>query len=173
MSVCMLQEPLLPTPTNINSIHLPADEILNFIRVQQWLQEQLNIQHPLLAGIFVLVPGAALQQQLLPEFQQQLQATCSSSSNDLIAAVAPAIPWRLCQVSGVEVPSGVDPADATVLLVGGDRVAARDVKQGGLVEVQDYQVGAAWSALPSSAVRMLSCYANGHAVRFGIRQLAW
>jgi hypothetical protein len=43
-------------------------------------------------------------------------------------------------VSAVEVAPGVDPADATVVLVGGDRVLAGSVREGLLAEIQDNQV---------------------------------
>jgi hypothetical protein len=129
-----LQEPLLPTPTNINPIHLSADDLVHFITVQQWLAATLDAVPPLLQGMFVLV--AAQQQQQQPESQ-----ACNNSSDDVLAAVAAAIPWRLRQVSRVEVCPGVDPADATVVLVGGERVRAGAVKQGQLAEAQDHQVG--------------------------------
>jgi hypothetical protein len=89
----------------------------------------LNIKLPFLKGMFVMVPSDNLQQQ-----QQQ---QCGDVNSSTLAA---AIPWQLRQVSAVEVAPSGDPADATVLLVGGDRVRAGAVYQGLLQDVQDYQV---------------------------------
>jgi hypothetical protein len=147
-----LQELLLPTPTNLNPIHVPRSDLLQFLRVQQWVEANIrvklplpkngafelvyagNLQQqqcsdsipmklPLLNGMFVLVPAANLRQQ-----------QCSDS-----------IPWRLRQIASVEVVPNGDPADATVVLVGPgldkDRVRAGAVREGLLSEVQDYQVG--------------------------------
>jgi hypothetical protein len=140
-----LQEPLLPTPTNINPIHLSADDLLVFVKVQQWLAAKLQYVQPLLQGLFVLAPAADLQQQLLPGSEAECGAAaataCSDSSGAVHVAAAAAVPWRLRQVSCVEVCPGDDPADATVVLVGGERVRAGAVKQGQLAEAQDYQVG--------------------------------
>jgi hypothetical protein len=116
--------------------------------VQQWAGKQLKVQLPLLLkGVFLLVGSLDLQQFIeapTPAQQQQQQQQrsllgSSTSSN----AVAAAAPWRLRQVSRVEVCPGVDPADTTVVLVGGERVRAGAVKQGQLAEAQDYQVGMA------------------------------
>jgi hypothetical protein len=107
---------------------------MHFITVQQWLAATLDVAQPLLQGMFVLVPADQLQQQLPRELQ-----SCNNS-DDVLAAVAASIPWRLRQMSCVEVCPGVDPADATVVLVGGERVRAGAVKQGQLAEAQDYQV---------------------------------
>ncbi len=127
-NVCLLQELLLPTPTNLNPIHVPGSDLLQFLRVQQWIQQHLGTNLPLLNGMFVLVPTAHLQQQ------QEEQGSIGS-------ALAASIPWRLRQMVGVQVAPGDDPADATVVLVGGDRVRAGAVHQGILVDVQEYQVG--------------------------------
>jgi hypothetical protein len=127
-----LQEPLLPTPTNITPIHIPGCDLLQYVQLQQSVAALLNIKLPFLKGMFVLVPSDNLQQQ-----QRQQQQYCGDVSSSGVAA---AIPWRLRQVSSVEVAPGVDPADATVVLVGGDRVGAGAVYQGLLQNVQDYQV---------------------------------
>jgi butyrate kinase len=128
-----MQELLLPTPTNLSTIQLPLSDLLHFIRVQQWVHKTLHTQLPLLHGLFVLVGSMDLQ-----ETTGSAQQAYSSVH---AAAIAAAIPWRLRQISAVEVAPGVDPADATVVLVGGDRVRAGAVKQGLLAEVQDHEVG--------------------------------
>ena len=121
-----MQEPLLPTPTNINPLHLPRDDLLAFVRVQQWVADNLAITLPLLSGMFVLVPSAALL----------------SSPDSAVAA--PIIPWRLRQVLCVEVSAGAaDPADATLVLVGGDRLAAGAVRPGTLADAEDHDVSCA------------------------------
>lgn len=99
---------MLPTPTNINTIHVPGDELLNFIAVQQWVQDKFGSPLPLLNGGFVLVPS-----RNIPELcSREVMAACgygggggrgSSSSSSFAAAVAEVIPWRLRQVEGVEV----------------------------------------------------------------------
>jgi hypothetical protein len=151
-----LQEPLLPTPTNINPIHLSSNELLAFISVQQWLAATLDVEQSLLQGMFVLVP--AQQQQ-----QQEVLAACNSSSDDGVhgAAVAAAVPWRLRQVSRVELCPGVDPAHATVTLVGGERVRAGAVKQGQLAEAQDHQVGLLYHTLQWLQFRCMQFQQHG------------
>jgi hypothetical protein len=114
-----LQEPLLPTPTNINPVHIPKEDLLSFIAVQQWVQASLGIQVPLLNSVFVLVPSTQL-----PACAEQ----------------AAAVPWRLRQVLAVEAAPGVDPADATVVLVGKQRLRAGAVKEGQLFEAQGHEV---------------------------------
>jgi len=158
--VSCVQELLLPTPTNINPIHLPGDDLLNFVGVQQWVRDTLHISLPLLDGMYVLVPSSSLQQPL-PSTQHAACGLCSTGgthSNSLAAdpvarpaapaAVCPAIPWRLRQVLRVELAptdssssSSSDPADATVVLVGGGRVRAGDVSPALLADTADYQVG--------------------------------
>jgi len=156
--VCVvLQELLLPTPTNINPIHLPGDDLLNFVGVQQWVRDTLHISLPLLDGMYVLVPSNSLQQPL-PCTQNTACGLCrtggthsSSPAADPVgrpaapAAVCPAIPWRLRQVLRVELApadssSSSDPADAIVVLVGGGRVRAGDVSPALLADTADYQV---------------------------------
>jgi hypothetical protein len=132
---------------------LSSNELLAFISVQQWLAATLDVEQPLLQGMFVLVPAQQQQQQ------QEVLAACNSSSDDGVhgAAVAEAVPWRLRQVSCVEVCPGVDPVDATVVLVGGERVRAGAVKQGQLAEAQDYQVGLLYHTLQWLQVRCMQC----------------
>jgi hypothetical protein len=202
---------LLPTPTNISSIYLPKDHLLQLITVQQWVQTEEAIALPLLYGTFVLVPPSAsssavtsAQRQrakLCPESSfrplttaiasAQAQANCNASGNKVkpcstatpvtsaqlqaahstsssklapaaaskqvvhghngcssnsapspsAAAMAAAVSWRLRQVSCVEVCPGVDPADATVVLVGGERVRAGAVCAWELADVPDQEVG--------------------------------
>lgn len=103
-------------------MHVPGEDLLFLIAVQQWVQSSMSIKLPLLDGVFVLVPSAQLQQP----------AGCG--------APPAAAPWRLRQVLAVEAAPGVDPADATLVLVGGQRVRAGAVKQGQLAETPDYQV---------------------------------
>jgi len=135
-----MQELLPPSPININTIHIPGDDLLHFIRVQQWVQAQLRFNLPLLKGVVVAAPAADLQQ--LPP--QELLAAHGDNSGSTDAAVAAAvsamIPWRLRQVSAVDVAPHVDPADAVLVLVGGSRVRAGAVMRGRLWELQDYQV---------------------------------
>lgn len=90
-----------------------------------------------------MVPTSALQQPT----SGQLQDACSGgsaaygqTSAAATADVTTVIPWRLRQVSAVEVSAGVDPEDATVLLVGGERLRAGAVLTSLLTDVQDYQV---------------------------------
>jgi hypothetical protein len=146
-----LQEPLLPTPTNINPIHLPAEDLLGFIAVQQWVQDTCSVQLPLLNGVMVLVQSCDLQKSAMPAHcltscSKPAISSDSRNSGAPAAAVAAAIPWRLRQVSCVEVCPGIDPADATVVLVGGERVRAGAVGAALLPEVKDYQVGMARSS---------------------------
>jgi hypothetical protein len=139
-----LQEPLLPTPNNINPVHLKGSDLLAFIHVQQWVGDKMRVRLPLLHGMFVLVPSAALQQQ-----QQQPQPESSGrnggssdggSSNP--PAPAAAFPWQLRQIAAVEAGPGTQPRDATVVLVGGERVAAAAVPEGlTLAGAAGYQVG--------------------------------
>jgi hypothetical protein len=146
MSRCLsaVQEPLLPTPTNINPVHLPRSDLLHFVALQSWVSTNLNMQLPLLNGMFVLVPSSTQQ-----SMSKVLQAACGYSpteSSAFVATVCATIPWRLRQVSSVEVAPNGDPADATVVLVGGDRVRAGAVKEGLLAEAQEYQVSLAAQA---------------------------
>jgi hypothetical protein len=118
----MAATPLLLTAANVSPLHVPADDLLHFVAVQQWVQDTLNVQLPLLNGAFVLVPSPALKQPAQ-------------------SAAADIIPWRLRQVAGVKLgPVGSDSAAATVVLVGGDSLAAGDVCSSALEEVQDFQV---------------------------------
>ena len=133
-----MQEPLLPTPTNINPVHLPRSNLLHFVALQCWVGSNLGMQLPLLNGMFVLVPSNTQQ-----PVSKILQAACNYSpteSSAIDTAACAAIPWRLRQVSAVEVAPGVDPADATVVLVGGDRVRAGAVREGLLAEMPDHEV---------------------------------
>jgi hypothetical protein len=125
----------------MNPIHISRADVLHFVKLQQRVAEYLKIKLPLLNGMYMLVPSSHLQQQ----------QGCSGSDS---SAEAAAIPWRLRQVSAVEVVPGGDPADATVVLVGGDRVRAGAVREGLLDEVQDYQV----SSFLSPVVRNTQAY---------------
>jgi len=145
----------LPTPTNINTIHVAREDLLAFIAVQQWLNQHLGLELPLLEGCWVLVRSADLQHCSAAAAaepsgskadQQHMQAALKSGfdrstmDGSTAAAVSAVVPWRVRQVQAVEVAPGVDPADATLLLVGGERVAARDLGPQELHEIQDYQV---------------------------------
>jgi hypothetical protein len=121
----------LPTPANLNAIHVPGSDLLQFLRLQQWVATNLRMKLPLLNGMFVLVPSCALHKQ---------QCGFISSGADS-SKVAAAIPWCLRQVSGVELAPSGDPADATVVLVGGGRVHAGAVREGLLTDIEDHQVG--------------------------------
>jgi hypothetical protein len=143
-----LQEPLLPTPTNVNPVHVSREDLVPLVRVQQWVQQHLNIKLPLLNGTFVLAPAQhSCSTRQLPQVTQQAagiyddtSSITAATAQAAAAAAALAVPWRLRQVSRVEVCPGDDPADATVVLVGGERVRAGAVKQGQLAEAQDHQV---------------------------------
>ena len=149
--VCVSVQALLqPTATNLNPIHVSGEDLLPFIQTQSWVQQHLGLKLPLLNGAFVLVSSSDLQQQQQQGpagLTQQVAGNGSASSSSAecrhtAAALAAAIPWRLRQVSRVEVVPNGDPADATVVLVGGDRVRAGAVREGLLAEVQDHEVRA-------------------------------
>lgn len=89
------------------------------VAVQHWVQDRLSLKLPLLDGAFLLAPSTALT----------------------APAAAAAIPWRLRQIAAVEAGSkGSYPESATVVLVGGDRLAAGDVGCGSLQEVDNCEV---------------------------------
>lgn len=89
------------------------------VAVQQWVQDRLSLKLPLLDGAFLLALSTALT----------------------APATSAAIPWRLRQIAAVEAgPQGSYPESATVVLVGGDRVAAGDVGRGPLEDVANCEV---------------------------------
>lgn len=103
---------------------------------------------PLLNGVFVLVSAADLT-----DTAQDIHAASTGVSDSgrtssvlglqpsgCMSAAAAAIPWRLRQVAAVQLHADRDPADATLLLVGGGRVRAGAVKQGCLEDAEDFQV---------------------------------
>lgn len=150
MLVVCMQQPLLPTPTNINTIYLSNHSLQGFIRVQQWVASNLSINLPLLDGSFVILPRNGLHEPQIPtaELHTACNLKCCSNSghsggNSNDSGSAAVLPWRLCQVKAVEVAPGVDPADATLMLVGGERVAAALVHSGDLAGVEDIEVGTA------------------------------
>lgn len=120
-----MQVDLPPTPTNLDPIHLPANDLLGFIQVQQWVLQHLKFKPPLLQGVLVLVPSADLHTPATADLQETCGFSSKGSSTDVdtafAAAVTAAVPWRLRQVSAVQVSVGADPADASVLLEGPDR----------------------------------------------------
>ncbi len=122
-------------------MHLPRDDCIHFIQLQQWLATHLGMTVPLLDGMFVLVPSAQLQQQQQHQGADGLPDFGVGGRSDS-SRLAAAVPWRLRQVSRVEVAPGGDPAEATVVLVGGDRVRAGAVREGQLEEVPDHEVRA-------------------------------
>jgi hypothetical protein len=130
---------LLPTPTNVNTIHVPGDELLNFIRVQQWVEDKCKSPLPLLNGAFVLVSSCDI-----PELcSKEVQAACGygrSSSRAFVRTVSKHIPWRLRQIETVEVGADSEPGQALLLLEGGGCVKASMVSCDGLGDVQDYEV---------------------------------
>jgi hypothetical protein len=75
---------LLPTPTNLSPIFLPGQDLLQFIRVQQWVRIHLGIKLPLLQGTCVLAAPADLeqQQQALRTEPHAVCACADSSSID-------------------------------------------------------------------------------------------
>jgi hypothetical protein len=95
----------------------------------------LGVTMSLLEGMLVLVPSSSLQQQQVQQLGQDSNGSGSDGS-----ALAAAIPWSLRQILSVEVAPIGDPADATVVLVGGGRVRAGAVREGLLAEVQDHEV---------------------------------
>jgi hypothetical protein len=119
---------------NLQTVYLPQRELLQFIDIQQSVVEHLGMQLQLVDGMFVLVASAQLQPSEIK------QAGFSGSSSSSRSAVAAAIPWRLRQILSVEVAAGDDPADATVVLVRGDRVRAGAVHEAQLAEVLDHEV---------------------------------
>lgn len=137
-----LQEVLLPTPMNVNTIHVAGEELLNFIEVQQWAEEKLGTSQPLLNGAFVLV-----QSRDVPELSsREVMDACgygarsSSNANRFAQAVDEKIPLRLRQIHRVEYAPGEAAKDAYVLLEGGGRVRAGKVSSDTLGEVTDYEV---------------------------------
>lgn len=94
----------------------------------------MHITLPLLHGMFVLVaPAAAAAAALHTQ-------TDGGGDVGLGDDTAQLIPWRLRQILSVEVAAGDDPADAAVVLVGGQRVAAGSVCASLLADVADYEV---------------------------------
>jgi hypothetical protein len=132
----LLQTLLLPTPFNISPIYVSREDLLAFVEAQQYVAAHLGISLPLLIGTFLLVPSAQLEAPVFSSGSND-NTTGSASGNSILAA---AIPWRLRQVLAVvPAPSG-DPADATVVLVGGQGVSAGAVRDGQLAEMPDHEV---------------------------------
>jgi hypothetical protein len=117
----------------LQTVYLPQPELLQFISIQQSIAAHLGMQLQLLEGMFVLVASAQMQ---LSRFESQQAWVIGSSSS----AVAAAIPWRLRQISSVEVAPNGNPTDATVVLVGGDRVRAGASHDAQLADVPDHEV---------------------------------
>jgi hypothetical protein len=132
---------LLPTPTNVNTIHVPGDELLSFIRVQQWVQAECKTALPLVSGAFVLVSSADVPE---PPCSRELMDACGYGANSgaFCRAVANCVPWRLRQIEAVEVgpPGQQEPGEAKVLLQGGGCVKASSVSPDTLIEARDYEV---------------------------------
>lgn len=78
--------------------------------------------------------GVVLVQQADPRSSSPTSSSGSSSA-------AAAIPWHLRKLSEVHPAPCGDPAEAVLLLVGGDTCRAGDVFKGRLKDVQDYEVG--------------------------------
>lgn len=135
-----MQEVLLPTPTNVNTIHVPGDELLNFIRVQQWVQEECKTKLPLVSGAFVLVSSRDVPDR---PCSRELMDGCGYGANSgaFCRAVADCVPWRLRQIEAVEVGGpGQEPGEAQVLLQGGGCIKASSVSTDALADMPDYQV---------------------------------
>lgn len=132
---------LAPTPTNLDPIHVSADDFMQFIRVQQWVLQHLNIKLPLLQGVLVAVSTADLQHPN-PAGLQDALLPCMGGSSSGAAALAAGIPWRLRQVSAVEAAVGADPADAAVTLGGPHKETLRAgaVWPGMLADLDDCEV---------------------------------
>jgi hypothetical protein len=127
---------------------MPGEDLIDLIRVQQSVQDKLFMTVPLLDGVYVLASAADL-----PDTVQEFSAASTGirdssrttaglpSSRVNFAAAAAAIPWRLRKVAAVLIHPSKDPANATLLLVGGGRVRAGAVKRGCLADAEDPQVG--------------------------------
>jgi hypothetical protein len=159
-----LQELLLPTQRNITALYLPGSDLQSIIRTQQWLQHSIDqIELPIVHGTFVLVSTAGLNP--IPSQDQDTDlagfrpTSSTSTSHDMTSArgdvsdsasdsirIGPADcaamlpPWRLRQVAAVRVGPGMAPADAQVVLVGGQRVRAGAVADVMLKDVADVEV---------------------------------
>jgi hypothetical protein len=141
-STLRLQEVLLPTPLNVNTIHVAGDELLNFIGVQQWAEEKLGTSQPLLTGAFVLVRSRDVPELSSREVMDACGygARTSSNANRFAQAVDEKIPLRLRQIQRVEYSPGDAAKDAYVVLEGGGRVRAGKVSSDTLGDVTDYEV---------------------------------
>lgn len=140
-----MQEVLLPTPTNVDTIHVPGEDLLGFIAVQQWVEDKCEIPLPLLVGSFVLVRSDDVPELCSRDVEESCgYGRCSrrSSSSSFSKAVADVIPWRLRQIEQVELDPAGKAGDAYLLLKGGGRVRASTVNNNRLIEEPDYEVRA-------------------------------
>jgi hypothetical protein len=151
--VLLLQTLLLPTPFNISPIYVSRDDLLAFVEAQQYGAAHLGISLPLLTGTFLLVPSAQLEAPAFSSGSND-RTTSSGSGNSTFSA---AIPWRLRQVLAVVPAPSRDPADATVVLVGGQRVTAGAVRDGQLAEMPDHEVRGMLTACSEFIVRIGPC----------------
>jgi hypothetical protein len=139
-----VQEVLLPTPTNVNTVHVPGSELPSFISTQQWLQETCDTRLSILTGSFVLVRSKDLPELCSRDVIENCGfgrgSSGGSSSKSFANAVAEAIPWRLRQIEAVRVAPGAAPQDAEIYLQGGGRVPASAIGNELLSEVPEYEV---------------------------------
>lgn len=140
-----MQEVLPPTPTNINVIHVAGDELIAFIKVQQWVEEMCGFALPLLSGIFVLVSSNDVPELSSKDVMESCGygkrgGSSGGGSSSFAKDVANVIPWRLRQVEQVEVKPGEAAERARLLLEGGGCVEASQVRADTMADVADYEV---------------------------------
>lgn len=135
----MLQTLVLPIPFNLDTLYLPMDLVLLLVKVQEFLSSTMGFDKVIVNKGFVLTHQAHPRNS-----ERRLWDTSSSGSSSVLAArraaVAAAIPLRLRQVAAVEFKTGAKPAEAVLVLVGGDTVRVGDIYEGPLSEVQDHEV---------------------------------
>jgi hypothetical protein len=129
---------LVPSPINVRQTFLRRGRLLELIAVQQWVLTELKLPLPLLHGTFVLARSCHTD-----ALQPGSTAAAASGRKPAAAPAAAVSPsWRLREVLGVEAAPYADPADATLVLTGGQRARAGSVCAHKLADVQDYQVRA-------------------------------
>jgi len=141
-----LQEVLPPTPNNVSIFHVAGDELISFIKVQQWVEEKCGFALPLLSGIFVLVSSDDVPELSSKDVMDKCgygkrgSSSGGGGSSSFAKDVATVIPWRLRQVEQVEVKPGEAAERARLLLEGGGCVEASQVRADTMVDVADYEV---------------------------------
>jgi hypothetical protein len=82
----LLQTLLVSTPSNIDPIHVPGEDLLAMIKVQQHVLTHLHLKLPLLNGMFVLVPTAQLAPGNGSSTSTSSSLNCHSCRHPLAAA---------------------------------------------------------------------------------------